>query len=81
MNFQCTDIQSFAHPQKYKDKKNKIYVPLDMSKSIEIYDFFYHKEQWIQICKKMKYSQVFKGGVSLIWGGGIFQSKETEDPI
>ncbi len=81
MNFQCTDIQSFAHPQKYKDKKNKIYIPLDMSKSIEIYDFFYHKEQWIQICKKMKYSQVFKGGVSLIWGGGIFQSKETENPI
>ena len=81
MNFQCTDIQFFAHPQKYKDKKNKIYIPLDMSKSIEIYDFFYHKEQWIQICKRMKYSQVFKGGVSLTWGGGIFQSKETEDPI
>ena len=51
-----------------------------MSQTDEIYNYFYHKEQWIQICRKIKYSQVFKGGITLTWGN-VFQSKETEDPM
>ncbi len=60
--------------------KNLVYYALDMKKAAEVYDFYYHKEPWIQICKNMKYSQVFKGGIALTWGNNSLESNDLEDP-
>ncbi len=57
----------------------KRYYALDMKQAAQVYDYFYYGERYISICRKIKYKHVFKGGLSVVWGGGILESADTDD--
>lgn len=55
-------------------------IELDFAKTQQIYDYFYSKEELISICRDFKNSLVFKGGIDLEFGGGLFSSNGLKNP-
>ena len=49
--------------------RNGNFVSMDMKKALEIHDYFFHKELWIDICKTTVSNLVFKGPIKEKWGG------------
>lgn len=51
--------------------RNGNFVSMDMKKALEIHDYFFHRELWIDICKTTISNLVFKGSIKEKWGGKL----------
>lgn len=45
-----------------------------------VHNYYQHQEAYIRICKRLKESMIFSGGVHLTWGSGLFRSALSDDP-
>ncbi len=62
-----------------KQNGKKKYFLLNMMQAHNVYDFYYHKEPFITICRELKFGLIFKGDVSLTWGDGLLHSKGLQE--
>lgn len=61
-------------------RNRKQWKEIDRGMMETIYNYYQHQEGYITVCKRLKESMIFSGGVHMTWGSGLFRSAISDDP-